>query len=82
MLKNVFSYVFAAFAAFGSTLALAQEKTEGPSITIVQSGIDWASLPTQLMGQLMIPLVVAIGIGLSIAVVMLGVRLFRRGMTT
>ncbi len=79
MLKNVFSYVFAAFAAFGSTLALAQENDTIPEVVLTDPGIDWTAIPAQLMSQLMVPLVVAIGIGLSIWAVRKGVRLFKSG---
>lgn len=48
------------------------------SIEITDSGIDWSTLPASLMGTLMTPLIVGIGIGLSLWVVMIGVRLLRR----
>jgi ABC-type Na+ efflux pump permease subunit len=48
------------------------------SIVIESPNIDWASIPTQIMSALTTPVIVGIGIALSIWVIFAGINFFRR----
>ena len=47
-------------------------------VTIVEPNIDWAGIPQQIMGALTTPVIVGIGIALSIWVIFTGINFFRR----
>jgi len=59
-------------------LCLSAFAQQGTGIEIQESNIDWTALPGQIMTALMAPVVVGIGIALSVWVVFAGVRFFRR----
>ena len=59
-------------------LCVAVFAQQGTEILIEDSGIDWTGLPAKIMGSLITPVVVGIGIALSIWVILAGVRFFRR----
>jgi hypothetical protein len=56
-------------------LALAQTTQ---TISIENPNIDWTSIPPQIMSALTTPVIVGIGIALSVWVIFAGINFFRR----
>ena len=59
-------------------LAFAQSSQ---TITVEAPSIDWTSIPSQVLSAITTPIIVGIGIALSIWVLFAGVKFFRRSAT-
>ena len=64
--------------AVGLLTGTAHAETTPASINIESANINWTQLPSQLMGELTTPIVVGIGIALSIWAIFAAVKFFRR----
>jgi hypothetical protein len=73
--KNFFLAVMLGVCAL---VAPAMAQTTNQTITIEQPNIDWSSIPTQIMSTLTTPVIVGIGIALSICVIFMSINFFRR----
>ena len=50
----------------------------GNSIEVMDAQLEWSTVPSQVVGSLIEPMVVAVGIAIGVWVVIAGVRFFRR----
>lgn len=74
MYGKILSLCAFALVALGAVVVQAAD----PTLTITDSGIDWSTIAEPVVKAVMTPAIVGIGIGLSVWVVMVGVRFFRR----
>ena len=71
---SVFAFLFAAFCSVVTQAA-------DPTLTVTDSGIDWTTIADPVVSAIMAPAIVGIGIGLSVWVVLAGVRFFRKSVS-